>query len=135
VLGELRSMSIALPGSRNLFGQLQKAFFDSKGGRVTLKRGVHQALDDFRWIANDLASRPTRIAELVPLTPVAEGHHDMPLAKGQVESGFLARAWFPGPVWIQQSPWYGGWNGHWMFPQILFPVTIPMAPSQIQILS
>ena len=89
VLGELRSMSIALPGSRNLFGQLQKALSDSKGGRVTLKRGVHQALDDFRWIANDLASRPTRIAELVPLTPVAEGHHD---ASGKGAGG----VWFPG---------------------------------------
>ena len=89
VLGELRSMSIALPGSRNLFGQLQKALSDSNGGRVTLKRGVHQALDDFRWIANDLASRPTRIAELVPLTPVAEGHHD---ASGKGAGGI----WFPG---------------------------------------
>ena len=89
VLGELRSMSIALPGSRNLFGQLQKALSDSNGGRVTLKRGVHQALDDFRWIASDLASRPTRIAELVPLTPVAEGHHD---ASGKGAGGI----WFPG---------------------------------------
>ena len=89
VLGELRSMSIALPGSRNLFGQLQKALTDRKGGRVTLKRGVHQALDDFRWLANDLSSRPTRIAELVPLNPVAEGHHD---ASGKGAGGI----WFPG---------------------------------------
>ena len=89
VLGELRSMSIALPGTRNLFGQLQKALSDSNGGRVTLKRGVHQALDDFRWIANDLASRPSRIAEIVPLTPVAEGHHD---ASGKGAGGI----WFPG---------------------------------------
>ena len=89
VLGELRSMSIAVPGSRNLFGQLQKALADRKGGRVTLKRGVHQALDDFRWIAQDLSSRPTRIAELIPLPPVAEGHHD---ASGKGAGGI----WFPG---------------------------------------
>lgn len=30
-----------------IFGQLQKALSNSNGGRVTLKCGVHQALDDF----------------------------------------------------------------------------------------
>jgi hypothetical protein len=89
VLGELRSMSIALPGSRHMFGRLQNALSLKDGGRVALKKGVHQALDDFRWLAQDLEERPTRIAELVPLSPIAEGHHD---ASGAGAGG----VWFPG---------------------------------------
>ena len=76
VLGELRSMSIALPDSRNMFGRLQDALSKGSKTRIDLSKGVHQALDDFRWLAKDLTSRPTRLAELIPLAPVAEGHHD-----------------------------------------------------------
>jgi hypothetical protein len=65
ILGELRSMSIALPGSRNMFGRLQNALSLQSKSRVTLNKGVHQALDDFRWIAQDLTDRPTRIQEVI----------------------------------------------------------------------
>ena len=88
VLGELRSMSIALPGSRGLFSALQKALQMHKGKRVSLTQDVHQALQDFRWILNNLSERPTRIAELVPLLPSALGHHD---ASGIGAGG----VWFP----------------------------------------
>ncbi|CAK9058977.1 Uncharacterized protein (Fragment), partial [Durusdinium trenchii] len=88
VLGELRSMSLALPGSRGLFSALQKALQLHKGKRVALNRDVHQALRDFRWILNNLSERPTRIAELVPLLPSALGHHD---ASGAGAGG----VWFP----------------------------------------
>lgn len=88
VLGELRSMSIALPGSRNMFGRLQNALSLQSRSRVTLNKGVHQALDDFRWLAQDLTARPTRIQELVPLPPIAEGDHD---ASGAGAGG----VWFP----------------------------------------
>ena len=52
-------MLIALPGSLNMFGRLQNA--PSKGSKtqIDLTKGVHQALDNFRWIAKDLTSRPT----------------------------------------------------------------------------
>jgi hypothetical protein len=89
ILGELRSMSLALPGSRNMFSRLQNALTLKSGARVNLNKGVHQALDDFRWMARDITSRPTRIAELVPLSPSAEGHHD---ASGLGAGG----VWFPG---------------------------------------
>ena len=88
VLGELRSMSIALPGARNLFSQMQLALANKVGGRVALTKGVHQAIEDFRWILNDITSRPTRIAELVPLLASALGHHD---ASGAGAGGI----WFP----------------------------------------
>ena len=81
-------MSLALPGSRALFSQMQHALTTHKGARVSLKKGVHQALDDFRWLLKDIASRPTRIAEVVPLNSSAEGHHD---ASGKGAGG----VWFP----------------------------------------
>ena len=56
VLGELRSMALALPGSRNIFSQLQNALSTKKGARVTLRKGVHDALDDFRWMHENIAS-------------------------------------------------------------------------------
>ena len=90
VLGELRSMSIALPGSRNLFSQMQHALTTKLGHRISLKKGVHQAIKDFKWILKDISSRPTRIAELVPLLSSAEGHHD---ASGMGAGG----VWFPSP--------------------------------------
>ena len=68
VLGELRSMSIALPGSQGLFSLLQEAFRHEEldRPRLRLSKMVHGFLDDFRWLATDIASRPTRIAELIP---------------------------------------------------------------------
>ena len=90
VLGELRSMSLALPGSRNLFSHMQEALTAKIGTRVSLKKGVHQALDDFRWLLNDITTRPTRIAEVVPLNPSAIGYHD---ASGMGAGG----VWFGGP--------------------------------------
>jgi len=89
VLGELRSMSIALPGARNLFSTMQNALGSKKGGRVALDKGVHHALEDFWWMFENIKTRPTNIAELVPLLPSAEGHHD---ASGKGAGGIL----FPG---------------------------------------
>jgi hypothetical protein len=60
------------------------------GGRLALDKGVHHALEDFQWMQENISTRPTQIAEVVPLPPVAEGHHDA--------SGLGAgRIWFPGP--------------------------------------
>ena len=56
--------------------------------RITFHKGVHQALQDFWWLANDIAERPTRIAELIPLPPSALGDHD---TSGQGAGG----VWFP----------------------------------------
>ncbi|KAK1732369.1 hypothetical protein QTG54_016948 [Skeletonema marinoi] len=88
VLGELRSMALALPGARHLFSHMQLALANKVKTRVNLNRGVHDALEDFRWILQDLKRRPTRIAELVPLLASAEGHHD---ASGKGAGG----VWFP----------------------------------------
>ncbi|KAL7475517.1 LOW QUALITY PROTEIN: hypothetical protein ACHAW6_001427, partial [Cyclotella cf. meneghiniana] len=61
-----------------------------------LVKGVHHALEDFWWIHDNIASRPTQIAELVPLDPVAEGHHDV---SGSGAGGI----WFPSAMLVPQG--------------------------------
>jgi len=89
LLGELRSMMMALPGSRGLFSTLQEAFSHrEKHNRLRLNTATHDFLDDFRWLAQDLTGRPTRIQELVPQPPTYIGSCD---ASGQGMGG----VWFP----------------------------------------
>ena len=97
VLGELRSMSLALPGSRHLFSQMQNALSTGTKTRIALKKGVHQALNDFRWMHANISERPTRIAELVPLTPQALGFHDASGSKG------AGGVWFPTPELVTRG--------------------------------
>ena len=70
-------------------------------------------LGDFRWIAQDLASRPTRIAELIPLSPSAEGHHDAAGSSGTGAGG----AWLPGEDLEPREGWTAGvpvaWRYQW----------------------
>ena len=110
VLGELRSMSIALPGARNIFSAMQNALSKKSGSRVALDKGVHHALDDFRWLHENISTRPTRIAELIPLAPSAEGHHD---ASGAGAGG----VWFPGPLLVPRRGFQAGqpllWRLRW----------------------
>ena len=54
VLGELRSMDIALPGIRGILIHMQESLSHVDSKRVALTRGVHQALVDFQWLAEDL---------------------------------------------------------------------------------
>ena len=60
-------MAIALPGARGLFVQMKEALCHVKGKRVTMSTGVHEAMADFLWLAEDVANFPTRMYELVPL--------------------------------------------------------------------
>ena len=76
VLGKLCSMALALPVARVLFSQMQKALCHVKGKRVTLYTGVYEALDEFKWLAYDVAKRLTRMYELVPLRPTVDGYHN-----------------------------------------------------------
>ena len=80
LLGELRSMSLALPGSRGLFSALQAPGTvkenPQSASRLRLTAAFHDALDDFRALAAALDTRPTRIAEIVPTQPSVTGAHD-----------------------------------------------------------
>ena len=68
VLGELRSISITLPGSVGLYSLLQESFCheDQIYLRLSLSKSLHGLVKDFRCLAKDAAARPTRIADLVP---------------------------------------------------------------------
>ena len=76
VLGELSSMAVALLGARGLFSQMQLALRTDSKHRINPSKGVRAALDDFRYLHKDIANRPTRLQEIVPLDPVAEKYHD-----------------------------------------------------------
>jgi hypothetical protein len=73
LVGELRSMVIAIPGGRGLFSQLQSVItYDSDpkpSDRLRLSAAVHDQLDDFRFLAAFLLARPTRWGELVDSDP------------------------------------------------------------------
>jgi hypothetical protein len=69
-------MSLALTGLRNIFSTMQNALALMTGGCLPLDKGVHHALEDFRWMQENISTSPTWIAEVVPLPPVAKGHHN-----------------------------------------------------------
>jgi hypothetical protein len=78
VLGELHSMSLALPGTRGLFLILQEALRhqSSEGKRLRLHYPVRDFLDDFRWLAKEVGSRPTSIDEIIAQPPATFGATD-----------------------------------------------------------
>ena len=68
VLGELRSMALATPGARGFFSLLQEAFRheEPERPRLRLTKAVHHSLHQLRALCADLATRPTRLAEMIP---------------------------------------------------------------------
>jgi hypothetical protein len=107
VLGELRSMSLALPGTRGLLSVLQEALRHKShdGKRLRLCRPVHDFLDDFRWLAKEVGSRPTSIDELVAQPPSTFGATE---ASGLGMGGVF---FLPGGrpyTWRKASPPQGG---------------------------
>jgi hypothetical protein len=79
LVGEIRSMVLAVPGGRGLFSALHQVLKvrTEDGTRARLSMEVHAILQDFRSLARDLKNRPTRIAELIPAnTPATIGAQD-----------------------------------------------------------
>ena len=73
LIGELRSMALAIPGGAGLFSQLQSvltyATHPSPTDRLSLSPAVHHQLSDLRSLAADLTIRPTRWGEIVDSDP------------------------------------------------------------------
>ena len=65
LLGELRSMSLAIPGSKGCFSFLQEALTPTSSS-VNITCVVRDQLKDFLWLAKDIINRPTHLAEVVP---------------------------------------------------------------------
>ena len=78
LIGELRSMTVALPGSAGLFTNMQAALVraNATGGKVKIDRHQQAELADWKWLANSLTDRPTSIAEIVHKQPSYGGDCD-----------------------------------------------------------
>jgi hypothetical protein len=76
LLGELRSMTLAIPGGTGMFSHLQEALRLKDKSRVKLNRAVHDQLADLEFLTQSLGDRPTRIAEIVPTEPTHVGACD-----------------------------------------------------------
>lgn len=80
MLGELRSMVLAVPGLWGLFSPLQEALRPLENGqprqRIKLSREVHDFLADIRWIVSNLNHRPTRLREIIPTDLAVIGASD-----------------------------------------------------------
>ena len=69
ILGKLRFVSVAIPGSAGLFSALQWAQNQAGNNRIRVNAFVRSSLDAFGRLAASLCARPTHLAELVPQQP------------------------------------------------------------------
>jgi hypothetical protein len=102
ILGKLRFVSMAIPGSAGLLSALQWALNQAGDNRVRLNAYVRSNLDAFGRLAASLCQRPTHLAELVPQNPHSarsygrrQGRHGWCLLRPHGAGLRLARA-FPG---------------------------------------
>jgi hypothetical protein len=81
-------MAIAIPGARGIFSHLQAALQSRSvtNGRIRVSNNVRATLEDFKWLANSLQDRPTRLQELVAQPPCLYGTTD---ASGQGMGGIV----------------------------------------------
>ena len=61
VLGELRFVLVAIPGSAGLFGPLQLALNYAKRGQICITNSVWDCLTKFNRLVRDVANWPTRL--------------------------------------------------------------------------
>lgn len=115
IMGELRSMTLAIPGLRGFFSLLQEAFRHETRRRIRLTQNIHDMLHDIRWLAQDLGQRPTRFREVVPTKLAAIGACDaaatgmggvffLPHADGSL-SPYLWRQPFPPHITQKVVSW------------------------------
>jgi hypothetical protein len=79
VIGELRSMALAVPGARWILCSLQKALRHKVNDVTSVRLGshVHPFFEDFRWLAEGLATRPISMLEVIPYaSPATRGACD-----------------------------------------------------------
>ncbi len=76
VLGKLRFVSQAIPGSAGLFCALQLALNRSSDGRIRITKSLRHHVNAFASLAASLCHRPTHLAEIVPQEPTLLGATD-----------------------------------------------------------
>ena len=59
-------MMLAIPGDEGLFSHIQAALVKAgSSNRIKVDRSTRDKLRDCKWLAGDIATRPTSIAEVV----------------------------------------------------------------------
>ena len=98
LLGELQSMVLGIPGGQGLFSQLQVTLQCKANNHVQIHKEAKACLQDLYTLAQDLAQRPTRMAE--PTHPLYPGCCDAALAG-------MGQVWFPSkdPYYPQHPPY------------------------------
>jgi hypothetical protein len=76
LLGKLRFVSKAIPGSAGLFCALQLALKRRSDGRIKITESLRHHINAFASLAASLSSRPTYLAELVEQEPTLLGATD-----------------------------------------------------------
>ena len=76
ILGKLRFVSVAIPGSAGLFSALQLALQKANGNRIRITKSLRSHIDAFSILASSLCHRPTHLAEVVPQEPTLLGSTD-----------------------------------------------------------
>jgi hypothetical protein len=89
IIGELRFVSLAIPGSGGLFSALQLGLKHADKHRVRISQHIRHHIDDFERLATSLTERPTRLAEIVPDQPTVIGASDA--AKGGMGGVFFGQ--------------------------------------------
>ena len=104
ILGKLRFVSVAMPGSAGLFSALQLALNRSDKHRVRITEALRHHIRTFSRLAASLRNRPTHLAEIVPQEPTLLGATDAAkVGMGGVffdhtSQGFVWRQPFPQEV-------------------------------------
>ena len=66
LLGELRSMMLAISGAEGMLSHIQAALVKAGlSNRIKVDRSTKDELRNCKWLAGDIATRPTSIAEVV----------------------------------------------------------------------
>lgn len=69
ILGKLRFVAQAIPGSAGLFGALMVSLNKATQGRIRINASLRHHIDTFASLAASLCHRPTHLAEIVPEDP------------------------------------------------------------------
>ena len=65
-LGELRIMMLTIAGAESMFSHIQASPVNSGSSNcIKMDRSTRDELRDWKWLAEDIAARPTSIAEVV----------------------------------------------------------------------
>jgi hypothetical protein len=105
ILGKLRFVSQAIPGSVGLFCALQLALSRPSDGRIRITKALRHHITTFASLAASLCHRPTHLAEFVPQEPSLLGATDAAKpGMGGVYFDHTGRCFvwrFPFPKYIQ----------------------------------